>query len=177
MLPNGSAAARALLEPVPIRAPRPTTGTERNREPMKRTRSLLVAIALVVVTLTACVPGTTPAIRIIDGQTWAARFQVEVRPGNVASISLPVDLALTFKQYLNQVSAQASLQYDAGIFRLQSPSLVSVEGRLGLDDHLSLQSSSNALSFDGYFVGNQLVGTVSIAGVVPVTNVTFTRSR
>jgi hypothetical protein len=84
---------------------------------------------------------------------------------------------LTFSQSLNDVTAEATLQYDTGLFTLQTGGLVNMQGRLGLDDHLNLQSSSNALTFEGNFVGDRLVGTVAIAGVVPVGNVTFTRVR
>lgn len=144
---------------------------------MNRIRKLLSIAALFALVLAACVPITMPGLRNIEGQTWSARFEVEVRPGNVATIRLPVDLALTFSQRLQDVTAQATLQYDTGIFLLQTGSLVDMQGRLGFDDHLNLQSSSNALTFEGNFLGDTLVGTVAIAGVVPVGNVTFTRVR
>lgn len=144
---------------------------------MRLPRRLILITAVVAMTLAACVPGAVPGLRFIDGQTWSARFDVEVRPAGLATIRLPVDLALTFSQQLNQVTANATLQYDAGIFRLQSPSIIELNGRLGLDDHLNLESSSNVLTFEGNFVGDKLVGTVAIAGVVPVSNVTFTRAR
>ncbi len=143
----------------------------------KTPRSLALVVTLLVLTLSACLPVTVPGLRNVDGQTWSARFEVEVRPANVAAIRLPVDLTLTFSQRLHDVTAQAKLQYDTGIIRLQTGSLVDLRGRLGFDDHLDLQSSSNALTFEGYFVGNKLVGTVSIGGLVPVTNVTFTKAR
>ena len=144
---------------------------------MTRTRKLLLVAALFALTLAACVPITVPGLRNVHGQTWAARFEVEVRPGNLASIRLPVDLALTFSQQLQDVRAEGTLQYDTGVFRLQTGSLVDLQGRLGFDDHLNLQSSSGAFTFEGNFIGDRLVGTVAIAGVVPVGNVTFTRVR
>ncbi len=143
----------------------------------KLPRSLALVATLLVFTLSACLPITVPGLRNIDGQTWSARFEVEVRPANVAAIRLPVDIALTFSQRLHDVTAQAKIQYDAGIFRLQTGSLVDLQGRLGFDDHLDLQSNSGALAFEGNFVGNNLVGTVSIGGLVPVGNVTFVKSR
>lgn len=142
----------------------------------KPKRRLVLLVALLALGLAACVPGAGPGIRIIDGQTWSARFDVNVNAAG-ANIKLPVDLALTFSQRINQVSAKATLEYNAGIFRLQTPGIIDLDGRLGIDDHLSLESGSGALTFDGSFVGERLVGTVSIAGVVPVSNVTFTRSR
>ncbi len=138
-------------------------------------RFLFLVPALLAVTLVSCIPVSVPGLRHIDGQTWAARFEVEVRPGNAVTIRLPVNIALTFEQEMQNVTAQATIQYDAGIFRLQTPSLVDLRGRLGFDDHLSLQSSSNVLNFDGGFVGGQLRGTVSLAGLVPVSDVTFVR--
>ena len=142
---------------------------------MIRSRLLLLSFALVLV-LAACIPVSVPGLRNIDGQTWAASFEVEVQAG-ITNIRLPVDLALTFEQRLHDIDAQATLEYDAGIFRLQTGRLVQLEGRLGLDDHLELRSGTNALTFDGRFVGNQLRGRVAIAGVVPVGDVTFTRVR
>lgn len=144
---------------------------------MNRARIPLLVVALAALTLAACIPIGVPRLRNVHGQTWAARFEVEVRPGNVTTIRLPVDLALTFSQRLHDVTARATLEYDAGLFRLQTGSLVEMQGRLGLDDHLDLQSSSNVLHFEGNFVGDRLVGTVSIGGLVPVSNVTFTRTR
>lgn len=145
---------------------------------MTRSRTLpLIAAALFALTLSACVPITLPGLRNLEGQTWSARFEVEVRPANLATIRLPVDLALTFGQYLQDVTATATLQYDTGIFLLQTGSLVNMQGRIGFDDRLDLHSDSNALAFQGGFVGDRLVGTVAIAGLVPVGNVTFTRAR
>lgn len=144
---------------------------------MKRTHKLLLAAALFAIVIGACIPISVPGLRYIDGQTWSARFDVEVRPAGIAGFRLPVDLALTFSQRLHDVSARATLQYDTGIFRLETGSLVDLSGRLGLDDHLDLRSNSNVLEFQGRFVGDRLVGTVSIAGLVPVADVVFTRTR
>src|SRR5690606_42035084 len=113
---------------------------------MTRSRKLTLIAVLFTSTLAACIPISIPGLRNVHGQTWAARFDVEVRPGNVTTIRLPVDLALTFTQSLNDVTAEATLQYDTGLFTLQTGGLVNMQGRLGLDDHLSLQSSSNALA-------------------------------
>ncbi len=143
---------------------------------MDRARPLTIAAALLVVTLSACIPVSVPGLRHIDGQTWSARFDVTVQAGG-GSFLLPVSLAMTFHQQLTDVTADATLEYDAGIFRLQTGSLVQLSGSLGFDDGLQLDSSSGALSFDGRFVGDSLVGTVAIAGVVPVADVTFTRTR
>lgn len=143
---------------------------------MNRARTWTLLTALVALTLAACIP-VVPQLRNIHGQTWSAQFEVEIRPGNVALIRLPVNLALTFSQRLQDVTARATIEYDAGIFRLQTGSLVEMEGRLGLDGRLDLRSSSGVLTFEGNFVGNRLVGTVAIAGVVPVSDVTFVRSR
>ncbi|MBX3139700.1 MAG: hypothetical protein KF875_03015 [Trueperaceae bacterium] len=142
---------------------------------MNRSRTLILTGVLLVMTLAACIPAV-PFLRNVDGQTWSARFQVDVQVAGT-TIRLPVDLALTFSQRLQDVTAKATLQYDTGIFRLQTGGLVDLTGRIGLDDHLELRSGSNVLAFDGSFAGERLVGTVSIAGVVPVGNVTFTRTR
>lgn len=142
---------------------------------MNRSRTLILTGVLLVMTLAACIPAV-PFLRNVDGQTWSARFQVDVQVAGT-TIRLPVDLALTFSQRLQDVTAKATLQYDTGIFRLQTGGLVDLTGRIGPDDHLELRSGSNVLAFDGSFAGERLVGTVSIAGVVPVGNVTFTRTR
>lgn len=142
---------------------------------MNRSRTLILTGVLLVMTLAACIPAV-PFLRNVDGQTWSARFQVDVQVAGT-TIRLPVDLALTFSQRLQDVTAKATLQYDTGIFRLQTGGLVDLTGRIGLDDHLELRSGSNVLAFDGSFAGERLVGTGSIAGVVPVGNVTFTRTR
>jgi len=143
---------------------------------MSRTRLLALAAAILAVSLAACIPVSVPGLRHIDGQTWSARFAVDVHAGGT-SLRLPVDLSMTFSQRLNDVTAQARLEYDAGIFRLQTGGLVDLSGRLGFDDRLELDSPSGALTFDGRFVGDRLVGTVAIAGVLPVADVTFTRTR
>src|SRR5690606_14197559 len=144
---------------------------------MNRSRTPLLVAALFALVLAACVPITLPGLRNLHGQTWSARFEVEVRPGNLASIRLPVDLTLTFSQSLQDVNAQAKLEYDTGIFVLQTGGLVDMQGRLGLDDDLELRSGSGGLTFTRNFLGGRLVGTVAIAGVVPVGDVTFTRLR
>ncbi len=144
----------------------------------RRTYGRLVAVALLAtLTLAACVPFTTPFLRNVDGQTWAARFDVSVGPAGAPVLRLPVDLALTFRQQWTNVTADASLVYDAGLFRLHTGGLIQLTGRLGVDDHLALESSSGALTFDGGFTGDQLIGAVAIAGVVPVGDVVFTRIR
>jgi len=143
---------------------------------MLRARSLTLAAALLVVTLSACIPVSVPGLRLIDGQTWSARFDVTVQAGP-STFQLPVLLSMTFHQQLTDVTADATLEYDAGIFRLQTGSLVELSGSLGFDDGLQLDSPSGALAFDGRFVGDSLVGTVAIAGVVPVADVDFSRTR
>jgi len=141
-----------------------------------RSRGLFLAGLAALMLLAACVPGLVPGLRNVHGQTWSARFEVDVQVAT-STVRLPVEVALTFSQSLQDVSADATIEYDAGIFRLQTGRLVSLDGRLGLDGHLALDSPSNLLSFEGSFVGDALVGTVAIAGVVPVGNVTFTRIR
>ncbi len=157
-----------------------------NREPSinpklsaRRTaRSVRLALAavLAVSVLAACIPIGIPGLRNLNGQTWSARFDVQAQVA-ATNIRFPVEVALKFSQNLQNVDADATIEYDAGIFRLQTGRLVQLSGRIGLDDHLTLDSSSNVLAFDGSFVGDRLVGTVSIAGVVPVGEVTFTRIR
>ncbi|MFN2322309.1 MAG: hypothetical protein ABR510_05060 [Trueperaceae bacterium] len=132
---------------------------------------------LAILVLAACVPISTPFLRNVDGQTWAARFDVAVGPAEAPTLRLPVDLALTFRQSWTNVTADASLEYDAGLFRLNTSGLVELTGRMGLDDHLGLESASGGLTFDGRFVGDRLIGTVAIAGVVPVGDVVFVRVR
>ena len=139
--------------------------------------SLAIVGLLASLVLAACVPISTPFLRNIDGQTWAARFDVAVGPTEAPVLRLPVDLALTFRQNWTDVSADASLEYDVGLFRLGTSGLVELTGRLGLDDHLDLDSPSGALTFEGRFAGDRLIGTVAIAGVVPVGDVVFTRVR
>jgi len=142
---------------------------------MNRVR-LVTTAALLLVALSACIPVSVPGLRYIDGQTWSARFNVDVQAGGSA-IRLPVQVSMTFRQQLTDVTADATLEYDAGIFRLQTGGLVQMSGNLGFDDSLQLDSPSGALSFDGRFVGDRLVGTVAIAGVLPVADVTFQRTR
>ncbi len=144
---------------------------------MTRSRKLTLAALALVLVLGACVPLNVPGLRNLHNQTWAARFDVEVRPAGLATIRLPVDLALTFSQSFQDVTARATLQYDTGIFRLETGGIVDLSGRIGFDDALDLNSSSNVLRFGGRFVGDRLVGTVSIAGLVPVADVVFTRTR
>jgi hypothetical protein len=144
---------------------------------VSRTRTPIVIAILASFALSACVPGFGPFLRNVDGQTWAARFDVTVGPTGGPTLRLPVDLQLTFRQQFTDVSADASLAYNAALFRLQTGSFVALSGRLGLDDGLSLEGANRALAFDGRFVGDRLVGTVSIAGVAPVADVVFTRVR
>jgi hypothetical protein len=132
---------------------------------------------LALVVLSACVPGFGPFLRNVDGQTWAARFDVTVGVTGGPTLRLPVDLELTFGQRFTDVTADASLAYNASLFRLQTGSVVALSGRLGIDDGLDLRSQSGVLAFDGRFAGDRLIGTVSIAGVAPVTEVVFTRVR
>lgn len=142
---------------------------------MNPRRLPLVIASLVALTLAACVP-VVPGLRYIDGQTWSARFDVQVQAGG-STLDLPVLLSMTFSQQLSDVSAEATIEYDAGIFRLQTGGLVHLSGNIGFDDGLRLESTTGALTFDGRFVGDTLIGTVAIAGVVPVGDVVFTRSR
>lgn len=143
---------------------------------MNRSRILLLSSLALALILSACVPVAVPGLRNIDGQTWSSRFQVEAQvAGN--TIRLPVEVALTFGQRLQEITADATIEYDAGIVRLQTGRVAHLDGRLGFDDHLSLTSSSNLLTFDGTFMGDRLVGRLALAGVVPVGDVTFTRSR
>ncbi len=142
---------------------------------MNRTRIVIAITAML--TLAACVPGFGPFLRNVDGQTWAARFDVTVGLTGGPTLRLPVDLEITFRQRFTDVTADASLAYNAALFRLQTGSFVALSGRLGLDDGLSLDSPNRVLAFDGRFVGDRLVGTVSIAGVAPVGDVVFTRVR
>ncbi len=88
-----------------------------------------------------------------------------------------MDLEIAFRQRFTDVTADASLSYNVALFRLQTGSLVALSGRLGIDDGLDLRSSSGALAFDGRFVDDRLIGTVSIAGVASVVDVVFTRVR
>ena len=143
---------------------------------MNRPRRLATLVTVLAFTVAACVPVSVPGLRHIDGQTWNSRFDVQVQVGP-SVVNLPVDLAITFRQQLQSITADATLQYDAGIFRLQTGRLVEMHGHLGFDDSLTLDSSAGTLSFTGQFVGDRLVGTVAIAGVVPVADVVFARAR
>ena len=144
---------------------------------MSRGRTHVLLAVLAVFALSACVPGFGPFLRNVDGQTWAARFDVTVGLTGGPTLRLPVDLEISFRQQFTDVTADASLAYNAALFRLQTGSFVALSGRLGIDDGLDLRSSSGVLAFDGRFVGDRLIGTVSIAGVAPVTDVVFTRVR
>lgn len=144
---------------------------------MHRLRNLIVIAILTTLALAACVPFAAPFLRNVDGQTWAARFDVAVGPVDAPALRFPVDLAITFDQRWTDVTAEASLVYDALLFRLQTGGLIELSGRLGIDDHLNLESRSGLLTFDGRFVGDRLIGTVAIAGVAPVADVVFTRVR
>lgn len=144
---------------------------------MNRNRHLLAIALLAALVLTACVPGSVPFLRNVDGQTWAAGFDVAVGPVNAPVLRFPVDLALTFRQTFTDVTADATLEYDAGPFRLQTGDLIELTGRLNVDDRLDLESRSGALTFEGRFVGDRLIGRVEIAGVLPVSDVVFRRVR
>jgi hypothetical protein len=156
-------------------------GCEPSAEPRRRgvnrlgTRLLVAVVAMIA--LSACVPSFGPFLRNVDGQTWAARFDVTVGPTGGPTLRLPVDLEIRFRQQRTDVTADASIAYNAALFRLQTGSFVALSGRMGLDDGLDLRSPSGVLAFDGRFVGDRLMGTVSIAGVAPVTDVVFTRVR
>ena len=129
---------------------------------MRRTRHLALLALLVLLTLPACLPGSIGFLRDVDGQTWAARFDVAVGPTGGPAVRFPVDLTLTFRQTGADVTADG---------------LLVLTGRLGFDGHLDLESRSGLLTFEGRFVRNRLIGTVAIAGVAPVGNVEFTRVR
>lgn len=133
-------------------------------------------VLIIAAVLAACVPGQGPQLRMLHGQVWGSSFIVQVQPFGRTTLDLPVRLELAFSQRLTQVSADASLAYDLAIFRLNTGEL-ELSGRLGLDDSLDLSNSDGLLQFDGRFQGEQLRGTVSIAGLVPVGDVVFTRIR
>ena len=136
--------------------------------------SILVVIFSLAVLLSACVPGTGPALRVVHNQTWSAHFEVETEAlGSFVRFPLTVDL--TFTQRFNDVDANASLRYDSFI-QLKTGNLITLQGRLGLDDSLHLADGGGLLTFDGRFLGDHLVGTVAIAGLVPVGDVTFSRT-
>ena len=65
---------------------------------MHRTRYLAVLAILALLTLPACLPGSIGFLRNVDGQTWAASFDVAVGPTGGPAVRFPVDLALTFRQ-------------------------------------------------------------------------------
>ena len=151
----------------------PTPAAARHTASVRIAATALLAAVL----LAGCVPISTPFLRNLDGQTWAARFDVSVGPAGGPALRLPVDLAFTFRQTWTDVAADATLEYDAGLFRLATPGLLEMTGRIGIDDRLDLESRSGALTFEGRFVGDRLVGTVAIAGVVPAGDVAFVRVR
>jgi len=144
---------------------------------MRRTRQLAVLALLSLLALSACLPGSIAFLRDVDGQTWAARFDVAVGPTGGPAVRFPVDLALTFRQTGADVDADASLEYNSPLLRLQTDGLIALSGRLGFDGRLDLESRSGLLTFEGRFVRNRLIGTVAIAGVAPVGDVAFTRVR
>jgi hypothetical protein len=144
---------------------------------MRPTRHLALFALLALLALPACLPGSIGFLRDVDGQTWAARFDVAVGPTGGPAVRFPVDLALTFRQTGADVAADASLEYSSPLLRLQTDGLLALSGRLGFDDRLDLESRSGLLTFEGRFVRNRLVGTVAIAGVAPVGDVEFTRVR
>ncbi len=144
---------------------------------MRRIRHLTLLALLALLALPACLPGSIAILRSIDGQTWAARFDVAVGPTGGPAIRFPVDLALTFRQTGTDVTADASLEYNSPLLRLQTDGLIDLSGRLDFDGRLGLESRSGLLTFEGRFVRNRLIGTVAIAGVPPVADVEFVRVR
>jgi hypothetical protein len=144
---------------------------------MRRTRHLTLLAVLALIALPACLPGSVAFLRNVDGQTWAARFDVAVGPAGGPAVRFPVDLTLTFRQTGADVAADASLEYSSPLLRLQTEGLIALSGRLGFDDRLDLESRSGLLTFEGRFVRNRLIGTVAIAGVAPVGDVEFVRVR
>lgn len=142
-----------------------------------RTQLRLLGLILVLsLVLAACVPGSGPRLRSLHGQTWGSNFNLQVQLLGGSTVNLPVRLELAFEQRFTDISADASLAYDLSIFRLNFGD-TDLNGRLGLDDSLSLSNDSGLLQFDGRFIGDRLTGVVSIAGFVPVSEVTFTRVR
>ena len=147
---------------------------------MRRNRHLapLTLLALLgLLVLPACLPGSIAFLRNVDGQTWAARFDVAVGPTGGPTVRFPVDLTLNFRQTGADVTADASLEYNSPLLRLQTDGLIALTGRVGFDDRLDLESRSGLLTFEGRFVRNRLIGTVAIAGVAPVGDVEFVRVR
>lgn len=141
----------------------------------QRKISILIAILSLVVLVSACVPGTGPALRVVHNQTWSANFEVETEALG-SMVRFPLSLDLTFTQRFNDVDASASLRYDSFI-QLKTGNLVTLQGRLALDDSLHLADNGGLFTFDGRFHGDYLTGTVAIAGLVPVGDVTFTRTN
>ena len=144
----------------------------RNRNQF-RLLGLILVLSLV---LAACVPGSGPRLRSLHGQTWGSNFNLQVQLLGGSTVNLPVRLELAFEQRFTDISADASLAYDLSIFRLNFGD-TDLDGRLGLDDSLSLSNDGGLLQFDGRFIGDRLTGIVSIAGFVPVSEVTFMRVR
>jgi len=158
------------------RARRPE-GTVTAMRPTRHLALLALIALLALLALPACLPGSFVLVRNLDGQTWAARFDVAVGPTGGPAIRFPVDLALTFRQTGTDVTADASLEYNSPLLRIQTDGLTGLTGRLGFDDRLDLESRTGLLTFEGRFVRNRLVGTVAIAGVAPVGDVVFERVR
>lgn len=142
---------------------------------ISRRYPILLGIVTLVLALSACLPGSGPTLRVLHNQTWSAHFDVQTEAFGSA-VRFPLKLDLTFQQSFNDINAEAGLTYESFI-QLQTGSLVHLQGRLGLDDSLHLADTGDLLNFDGRFMGDQLVGTVSIAGLIPVGDVVFTRSR
>lgn len=141
-----------------------------------RAARMIALASLLALLLAACVPGQGPQVRILHGQTWGADFNVRVQPFGLSGFDLPVRLELDFSQRLTQIDADASLAYNVSILRINAGDL-DLSGRLGLDDSLYLSNSDGLLQFDGRFIGDRLVGTVSVGGLVPVGDVVFSRVR
>ena len=141
-----------------------------------RAGRMIALASLLALLLAACVPGQGPQVRILHGQTWGADFNVRVQPFGLSGFDLPVRLELDFSQRLTQIDADASLAYNVSILRINAGDL-DLSGRLGLDDSLYLSNSDGLLQFDGRFIGDRLVGTVSVGGLVPVGDVVFSRVR
>ena len=141
-----------------------------------RAARMIALASLLALLLAACVPGQGPQVRILHGQTWGADFNVRVQPFGLSGFDLPVRLELDFSQRLTQIDADASLAYNVSILRINAGDL-DLSGRLGLDDSLYLSNSDGLLQFDGRFIGDRLVGTGSVGGLVPVGDVVFSRVR
>ena len=144
---------------------------------MRFARHLALLALVALLALPACLPGSIAFLRSVDGQSWAARFDVAVGPAGGPTVRFPVDLTLAFRQTGADVAADASLEYSSPLLRLQTDGLIGLTGRIGFDDRLDLESRSGLLTFEGRFVRNRLLGTVAIAGVAPVGNVEFVRVR